>query len=99
MNDDRRIIRNGRRHEISFFETRKRSWRAGLTVIKPSYSILDRLTKYLFRWRMNTDHVLFEEQFKKLRKQVKLFRATFKNTKFSREDQIFLFDFLTTFVQ
>lgn len=67
-------------------------------MIKPSDPAYERLMNYQYYRLVNTSPVCLAAESKKLRNQVRMFQAAFKNTKFNGEDPILVFDLLTTFV-
>lgn len=68
-------------------------------MIKPSHPTFNRLMNYWYYRLLNTSHVRLAGEFRKQSEQVKSFQATFRNTNFSREDPIIVFDFLSMFVE
>lgn len=68
-------------------------------VIKPSDQTFDRLMNYPYCQYMNKSHFRLSDGSNSLHEQEKMFLATLEYTRFSGDDPIMVFDFLTRFVE
>lgn len=91
--------RTERFQDLTFFGRRKGPRHGQLSVIKPSDPAFDRLMNYRYYRLYDTTMIRNADDSKKLREQIKTFQAAFEGTKFSAEDPIMVFDFLTRFVE
>ena len=97
--EDRQYNQQEHGQAIPFFARKKGPLHEGITIIKPSDPVFDRLMNYRYYRLADTRQVRSAEDTKRLRDQAKTFQSTFDTTKFSGEDPIMVFDFLMKFVE
>ena len=71
----------------------------GLASLKPSNKLYDRLMSYRYYRLIKTKHTRTHESTFRLHKLIRNLELSFKDSKFSGEDPILIFDFLSRFVE